>query len=71
MGDSGVFFGKSGRDDGPFLSHGKILGSFLFFPEPVKIHRGPLVKGKDDGRKDEPVDVEIQNKKKNKGCNST
>ncbi len=39
----------------------------MSLPEPVQIDSRPLVKGKNDGRKDKPIDIEIKDKEEYKG----
>jgi hypothetical protein len=37
------------------------------FPDPVDKHRGYLIDGEDDRRKNEPIDVKFQDEKDDKG----
>jgi len=40
---------------------------FLFFPDPQEISSRSLVHGEDYRRENQPIDVKVENKKKNKG----
>ena len=49
----------------------KSFSFFTFFPEPEQIDGWALIKGENNGREDEPVDIEVKDEEENEGCNSS